>query len=65
MRQREFDAFRLSEPIRFCGGQFLLAVETLGNTCRYSAKGEEPVEDQRPMTPQALDDVQADFGELG
>jgi len=57
MKQREFDAFWRSKAIRFSGGQFRLAVESLDNTCRDGAQGEKPVEDQRPVTPQALDDL--------
>ena len=57
MKQREFDAFWRSEAIRFSGGQFHLAVESLDNPRRDTAQGEEPVEDQVPMTPQALRDL--------
>jgi len=57
MKQREFDAFWRSEATRFSGGQFCFAVESLDNTCRDGAQGEELVENQRPMTPQALDDL--------
>ena len=56
MKQREFDALWRSEAIRFSGGQFRLAVESFDDACRDGAQGEEPVEDQRPVPPQALGD---------
>ncbi len=56
MKQREFDALRRPEAIRFSGGQFRLAIESFDDACRDAAQGEEPVEDQRPVTPQAPDD---------
>ena len=54
MKQREFDALWRSEAIRFSGGQFRLAVESFDDACRDGAQGEELVEDQRPVPPQAL-----------
>ena len=51
MKQREFDALRRSEAVRFSGGQFCLAVEFLDNPRRDTAEGEEPVQDQRERTP--------------
>ena len=57
MKQREFDALRGPEAVRFSGGQFRLAVESLDNPRRDTAQGEKPVEDQVPMTPQALRDL--------
>ena len=56
MKLREFDALWRSEAIRFSGGQFRLAVESFDDACRDGAQGEEPVEDQRPVPPQALGD---------
>ncbi len=56
MKQREFDALWRAEAIRFSGGQFRLAVETLDSACRDAAQGEEPVEDQRLVSPQAPGD---------
>jgi hypothetical protein len=57
MKQRDFNAFRGSEAERFSGSQFHDAVQTLANTRRNGAFGPEPVEDQVPMTPQALGDL--------
>jgi len=56
MKQREFDPLWRPEAVRFSGGQFRLAVESLDDACRDGAQGEEPVEDQRPVPPQALGD---------
>jgi hypothetical protein len=40
MKQREFDALRRPEVVRFSGGQFRLAVESLDNPRRDTAQGE-------------------------
>jgi len=57
MKQREFDALRGPEAVRFSGGQFRFAVESLDRAGRDGAQGEEPVEDQQPVPPQALVDL--------
>ena len=54
MKQRDFNAFRSPEAERFSGSQFHDAVQTLDNARRNGAYGPEPVENQVPMTPQAL-----------
>ena len=54
MKQRDFNAFRSPEAERFSGSQFHDAVQTLDNARRNGAFGPEPVENQVPMTPQAL-----------
>jgi len=51
MQQREFDAVGRPEATGFSGGQLRFAVETLGDTRRNASRGEEPVEDQRPLCP--------------
>ncbi len=56
MKQCKFDALWRAEAIRFSGCQFCFAVESLDDACRDGAQGEEPVEDQRPVPPQALGD---------
>jgi hypothetical protein len=56
MKQSEFDALWCAEAIRFSGGQFPLAIESLDNACRDGAQGEEPVDDQRPVPPRTLND---------
>jgi len=55
MKQREFDALWRPEAVRFSGGQFRLAIESFDDARRDPAQGEEPVEDQRPMTPDIPD----------
>ena len=54
MKQRDFNAFRSPEAERFSGSQFHDGVQTLDNARRNGAFGPEPVENQVPMTPQAL-----------
>jgi hypothetical protein len=56
MKQREFDALWRPEAVHICGGQFRRAIESFDGARRDPAQGEEPVEDQRPMTPQAPGD---------
>lgn len=56
MKQRGLNALRGPKSGRFSGGQFRPAVETVDRACRDAAQGEEPVENQRPVTPQALGD---------
>ena len=57
MKQGDFNALRRSEAERFSGCQFCLAVESLDDSRRDRAPSSEPVEDQVPMTPQALGDL--------
>ena len=61
MKQCKFDALWRAEAIRFSGCQFCFAVESLDDACRDAAQGEEPVEDERPVPPQALGLVQHSF----
>jgi|GEM_PF-2365034 len=50
MKQRKFDALRGAKAVRFSGGQFCLAIESLDNPRRDHAPGMEPVADERAMT---------------
>ena len=57
MKQRHFHAARGPEAGRFSGGQFHDAFRTLENARRNGTFGPKPVENQVPMTPQALRDL--------
>jgi len=54
MKQRNFNTFRSPEAERFSGRQFHDAVQTLDNARRNGAVSPEQLEDQNPLTPQAL-----------
>ena len=56
MKQGEFDTLSGSEAIRFSGGQFRFAIETLDDARRNRAAGPKPVEDQVVMASQAPSD---------
>lgn len=53
MKQREFNALRRPEGVRASHGEFRLAIRSLDNARRDPVQGEEPVDDQRSMPPQA------------
>jgi hypothetical protein len=54
VKEGDFNAPWRAETERFSGRQFRSAVESFDNSRRDGAFGPESVEDQVPMTPQAL-----------
>lgn len=54
MRQRDSDALCRAKAERFSGCHFNFTIQSLENPRRDGAVSSGPVEDQMPMTPQAL-----------